>query len=463
MTARLQTWWNQPSGGWEVLRIALPMIVSTLSWALMMFIDRVFLFWDSQAAVAASLPAAMVFFAVVCLPLGICGYTNAFVSQYFGAGRPERIGPAVWQGVWVALVAAPLMLAIVPLAPKIFAVADHAADVQELEVEYFVILLYGAGFLLAGEALQGFFTGRGLTLTVMIVTALAAGVNIVLDYLWIFGYGGFPAMHIAGAAWATNVAYAFKAVAFLVLMLRRDTREHYATTRCRWDGELASRLLRFGTPSGLQLVCEVLGFTVFMLYLGRLGETELAATNLAFNISSFAFMPVFGLGIATVTLVGQRLGEDRDDLAARATWSACALAVVYMAILSTFYVVVPDVILSFYFYGREGPNQAELHAMAVVLLRYVAAYNLLDALGIVLVSALKGAGDARFVMWVTLVMAGLLTFASWLAVGPLQAGLHGCWWLVVAWVWIVGVVYFIRFRQGRWRQMRVIEPAVDAA
>ena len=79
-----------------------------------------------------------------------------------------------------------------------------------------------------------------------------------------------------------------------------------------------------------------------------------------------------------------------------------------------------------------------------------------------LVSALKGAGDARFVMWVTLVMAGLLTLGSWAAVGPLRAGLHGCWWLVVAWVWIVGVVYFVRFRQGRWRQMRVIEPAADA-
>jgi MATE family multidrug resistance protein len=162
----------------------------------------------------------------------------------------------------------------------------------------------------------------------MVVTALAAGLNIVLDYLWIFGYGGFPAMHIAGAAWATNVAYAFKAVAFLVLMLRCEVRERYATTRFRWNGELAARLLRFGTPSGLQLLCEVLGFTIFMLYLGRLGKNELAATNVAFGISSFAFMPVFGLGIATVTLVGQRVGENRDDLAARATWSACALAVV---------------------------------------------------------------------------------------------------------------------------------------
>ncbi len=462
MIARLRTWWNQPSGGREVLAIALPMIVSTLSWAVMMFIDRVFLLRDSQAAVAASLPAAMVFFAVACLPLGICGYTNAFVSQYFGAGRPERIGPVVWQGAWVALAATPLMLAVVPLAPIVFALANHAADVQKLEVEYFSVLLYGAGFMLAGEALQGFFTGRGRTRTVMVVTALAAGLNILLDYLWIFGHAGFPAMHVAGAAWATNVAYAFKAAAFFVLMLRRDARQRYATTRCRWDGELAARLLRFGTPSGLQLLCEVLGFTIFILFLGWVGETELAATNMVFAISTFAFMPVFGLGIATVTLVGQRLGEDRDDLAARATWSACVVAVGYMAILSTFYLLTPDLTLYLFFRGGSELNEAQLRDMAVVLLRFVAAYNLLDALGIVLISALKGAGDTRFVLYVTLVMAALLTVASWLAVGPLGVGLYGCWWLVVAWVWIVGVVYFVRFRRGRWRQMRIIEPAVDA-
>ncbi len=463
MTARWQRWWNEPAGGRDVLRVALPMVVSVLSWTVMNFIDRVFLMWDSRTAVAACLPSAMVFWAVVCLPLGICGYTNTFVAQYLGAGRRERIGPAVWQGVWVALAATPLMLAVVPLAPAIFAVADHAADVQKLEVEYFEILCYGAPFLLVAEALQGFYTGRGLTLTVMAVNAAAAGVNVVFDYLWIFGQAGFPAMHIAGAAWATNLALACKAAAFLALVLGRKARRRYATASgCRWDAKLATRLLRFGGPSGLQLACEVLGFTIFMLYLGRLGETSLAATNLTFNISSFAFMPVFGLGIATATLVGQRLGENRDDLAARATATACLIAVAYMAFISAFYVLTPDLLLFLYFRGTSEVQAAELRDTTVVLLRFVAAYNLLDAIGIIFIGALKGAGDTRFVLLVTLVMAGLLTGASWLAIGPLQAGLHACFWLVTAWVWIVGVIYFARFRQGRWRQMRVIEPAVEA-
>lgn len=460
----LRHWWNQPAGGREVLRLAMPMVISSLSWTLMMVIDRIFLFHDSQQALEASLPAAMVFWMVISLPLGICGYTSTFVSQYFGAQRPERIGLAVWQGIWLAIACSPVLLAVVPWAAVIFDWAGHAAEIRPLEVEYFRIVCFGAPLMLVAEALQGFYTGRGRTLTVMVVTAAAALVNIVFDYLWIFGHGGFPAMHIAGAAWATNLAMLFKAVVFLVLILRREARERFGTTRgCRFDGQLFGRLLSYGGPSGVQMFLEVSGFTFFLLYLGRLGGTPLAATNLTFGISSFAFMPVLGLGIATATLVGQRLGEDRDDLAARATWSACGLAIAYMAIISVFYLLVPQVLLYFYFWQKRPDNYLELSQTAVVLLRYVAAYNLLDAIGIVLISALKGAGDTRFVLGVSFIMAGLLTAASWLAIERVGAGLHGCWCLVTAWVWIVGVVYFARFRQGRWRAMRVIEPVADAA
>jgi len=463
MTARLRDWWNRPAGGREVLRVALPMVVSMLATSVMYFTDRIFLNWDSQESVAAALPAGMVFWNVISLPLGICGYASTFVAQYYGAGRMERIGPAIWQGVWVALAATPLVLLTVPLAPWIFGVAAHAPDVQRLEVEYYQICCYGAGFMLVAEALQSLYTGRGATTTVMLVNTVAAGINSVFDYAWILGNWGFPAMGIAGAAWSTNLGMAIKAAIYLVLVLRRHVRREFATdSGCRWDGTLLRRLLRFGGPSGLQMACEILGFTVFMLFLGRLGGMELAATNLAFNVSAFAFMPVFGLGIACSTLVGQHLGENRDDLAARATWTSCQMAVGYMVVISIFYLVTPQVLLALYFYGANDPRAAEVRGTIVVLLRYVAAYNLFDALGIVFVSAIKGAGDTRFVMGVTLIMAALLIVASWLAVGPLQAGLHTCWWLVVAWVWIVGAIYFVRFRQGQWRQMRVIEPAVEA-
>ena len=208
---------------------------------------------------------------------------------------------------------------------------------------------------------------------------------------------------------------------------------------------------------------DVLGFTVFILLVGRLGGAQAEATTMAFSISTFAFMPIYGLGMAAGILVGQRLGENRDDLAARATWTTLWIALVYMSVISLLYVLTPELFLYGFFAAGDSPvsDQTEVRAMAATLLRFVAAYNLLDAMLMIFVSAIKGAGDTRFVMRVSLVMAAFLATASWLCVERYNVGVFGCWALITAWVWILGVVFLVRFMQGRWRDMRVIETRAE--
>jgi MATE family multidrug resistance protein len=101
--------------------------------------------------------------------------------------------------------------------------------------------------------------------------------------------------------------------------------------------------------------------------------------------------------------------------------------------------------------------------MAAVLLRFVAAYNLLDATQLVFVGALKGAGDTQFLLRVSLILGGLLAGFSWLSVEVLKLGVYGCWMLVVFWCWIAAAVYVARFWQGKWRRMRVIEAGESPA
>src|SRR5690606_20858204 len=113
----------------EVLVMALPLVISSLSWTIMTFVDRVLLKWESGDAMTAAFAAGTVWFSTLCLPLGIAMYTSTFVSQYFGAGRHERIGLAVWQGVWLALAVSPLLLLAIPLAPSLFSLAGHTESV----------------------------------------------------------------------------------------------------------------------------------------------------------------------------------------------------------------------------------------------------------------------------------------------------------------------------------------------
>jgi MATE family multidrug resistance protein len=421
--------------------------------------------WMSGTAMAAAFSASVAWFSVICLPLGICAYANTFVAQYEGAGQRERIGLVVWQAMWVAIGFTPLAVLCYALAPPLFALADHTPETLAYEVEYFQIMCFAAPPMLIAQAGAAFYSGRGQTWVVMIVDAAAALLNLVLDYCWIFGYYGFPEWGLAGAAWATVLSTWVKAVAYVLLPFQRKHRVEFGTlSGLRFDRELVNRILYYGGPSGFQMLLDVTGFTVFILLIGRLGSVEAEATSMAFSISSLAFMPIYGLHLAVSVLVGERLGENRDDLAAQATYTTLHIALLYMLLISILYVLAPGIFLRGFYPDAASLDTGQVAVMqlAARLLQFVAAYNLLDATLMVFVGALKGAGDTQFILRVSLVLAALLAGFSWLSVEVWQLSVYGCWVLVVLWVWGAAATYFLRFKQAKWRQMRVIKTVVKA-
>jgi MATE family multidrug resistance protein len=454
------SWWSRPGGGREVMRVSAPLVVSAMSWTVMTFIDRVMLNWVSGAAMAAAFTSSAAWFAMLSLPLGVCSYTNTFIAQYDGAGQPQRIGQVFWQAVWIAIGFAPFVLLAIPLAPSLFALAGHSTESTQLEVTFFQILCVGAPALILAQSGSAFYSGRGRTWVVMLVDASAAVLNLVLDYCWIFGNLGFPAWGIKGAGWATAVSLWVKAIVYLLLPLQRAHREKFGTLRgMRINGELVRRILAYGCPSGLQMLLDVAGFTVFLMFIGRLGDVPAEATSMAFSISTLAFMPIYGLHLGVSVLVGEHLGENREEAAARATYTTLQVSWIYMAVISLLYVFVPGIFLrSFFLQGAAGTAaSASVAAMAAVLLRFVAGYNLLDATQLVFVGALKGAGDTRFLLRVSLLLAALLGGFSYFSVEVWHLSVYQCWTLIVFWCLIAAAMYVVRFLQGKWRRMRVIE------
>jgi MATE family multidrug resistance protein len=457
-----RSWWSRPGGGREVMRVSAPLVVSALSWTVMTFIDRVMLNWVSGAAMAAAFTSSAAWFAMLSLPLGVCSYTNTFVAQYDGAGQDQRIGQVFWQAIWIALGFAPLVLLAIPLAPSLFAMAGHSAEATQLETTFFQILCAGAPALILAQSGSAFYSGRGRTWVVMLVDSSAAVLNLALDYCWIFGNLGFPAWGIRGAGWATVVSLWAKAIVYLLLPLQRVHRKRFGTVSgMRIDLELMRRVLAYGFPSGLQMLLDVAGFTIFIMFVGRLGDVPAEATSMAFSVSTLAFMPIYGLHLGVSVLVGEHLGENREDAAARATYTTLQLSWVYMVIISLLYIFVPGIFLrSFFLQGTAGSAaSASVAAMAAVLLRFVAGYNLLDATQLVFVGALKGAGDTRFLLRVSVLLAALLGGFSYLSVEVWRLSVYQCWTLIVFWCLIAAAMYVVRFCQGKWRRMRVIESA----
>jgi MATE family multidrug resistance protein len=446
-----------------VLRVAAPLVVSSLSWTIMSFFDRVFLNWVSGAAMDASFTSSVVWFAFLAFPLGICAYANTFVAQYDGASRQDRIGLVIWQAIWLSCGLGIVSLVLIPLAPALFELAGYTPEESADDIQYFQIICFCGPGLLISEASKTFYSGRGQTWVVMIVDAATAAIELGLNYVWIFGYMGFPAMGLAGAAWSTVVGMWLKAVVYLMLPIQRKHRAQFGTVAgMRWDGELLRRIAYFGWPSGLHILLDVTGFTVFVFVLNGLGEVAKQATSLAFSVSSLAFMPIYGLHIAASVLVGERLGEDRDDLAARATFTTMQISWTYMAVISLLYAVTPQLFL-FGFFPEGAATTAEhiaVRDMAATLLLFVAAYNLLDATQMIFVGALKGAGDTQFLLRVSLALAALLATFSYLSVEVWKLNIFGAWTLVVFWCLIAAAAYGVRFWQGKWRRMRVIEKSL---
>lgn len=446
-------WWRRPCGGRDVLAIALPLVISTGTLSLMLFVDRMFLLWHSPAEMAASLPAGTLYWALVCLPLGIAGYTNTFVAQYHGADRPERVGLVTWQGFAIGVAATPLYLLAIPVAPLLFRLAGHESPLADHESVYLRTLLLGAGATVMAEALGAFYTGRGLTSVVMLVNVAATVLNGVLDYAWIFGRWGFPELGIEGAAWGTVVASWVKLAVFLVLVLRADAR-FGARAGLRLDAAVLRRLVLFGAPNGLQFVVECGAFAAITLAMGRFGERAMAATTLAFNVNMVAFIPMIGVSVAVSTLVGQQLTRGRPDLAERATWTAVALALAYSFLFALAYLTVPRLLMMGHASGLDHAEFAEIQELAVVLLRFVAAYCMFDALQLLFAAAIKGAGDTWFVLGNTTIVSSLVIgVGAWGSRGDLL-----WWWYVVTtWIGLLWVTFLARFLHGRWRTMRVIE------
>jgi MATE family multidrug resistance protein len=454
------TWWSRPNGGREVLRVAAPLIVSSLSWTILTFIDRMMLNHVSGSAMAAAFSSSVAWFAVAALPLGVCSYANTFVAQYDGARQPERIGRVIWQAIWIALGCSLIFLVAVPIAPYVFGLAKHDEEIFKYEIQFFQIMCAGGPAILISQSIAAFYSGRGQTWVMMIVEATIDILCIGVDYCWIFGHFGFPAWGVAGAASATVLCLWLKALVYLVLFLQRKHRERFGTTQglC-FDRELVQRMLKYGGPSGFQMLLDVTGYTVFILLVGRLGGIAAEATSMTFSISSLAFMPIYGLHIATSVLVGERLGENRDDMAASVTMTSLQIALGYMLFISLLYFFAPSIFLTGFF-GNEHVSSADQEAVreaAALLLKFVAAYNLLDATQMILVGALKGAGDTRFLLFVSLLLASLLAEFSYVSVQVWHLTVYGCWVLVVLWCTLSAVIYVLRFRQGKWRSMRVID------
>jgi len=463
-----------PGGSKELLKLALPLIVSQSFMTVQVFVDTILLSWHNPLEMTASFPAIMwywLFFGVLQVT---AGYTSTFVAQYTGANRPHRVGIAVWQGIYFALIAGVVFLVVAPLSPLLISIAGPPPELHRPQTVYLRCLSFAALPMLVMAAVNGFFSGRGQTWTVLGIEAFGTVVNILLASVLIFGEQGItklglpgipgtPALGIEGAGWATVAGSYAAALLAITLMLRKKFRDQYGTASgWRPERELFGRLMRFGGPAGMQVFLDVLVFHLFTLFVVKLGVAAAGATTLTVRLNMIAFLPMMGLGQAVCILVGQRLGENRPDLAEKSVYTGLKWSFGYMCLIALAYVGIPTLLVSPF--KPDDPAKAEEFAQIVsvvpTLMLFVAIFSLTDAVNLTFALALRGAGDTKYVTMLTFILAWPLMVIPTALTVWLGGNVYWCWAFATAHIMGMSVCFWFRFRGGKWKSMRVIEPGV---
>jgi len=449
---------HAPDSYRSIVLVSLPIIAGMAGRTIMMFCDRLFLARHSQLELQASLPAGILSFALLCIIFGTVSYSSAFVSQYFGAGDRKGCSKSLAQGLFLAMFSVPVLALMTVPGSMLLNLSGHAPDVLALEQTYFKILMISGSGPVFTAAASSFYNGRGKTIPAMLAVLAGAGLNIILDYVMIFGKLGFPEMGIEGAAIATAVSsYVPGIILTIGAFTGRTARSYKTRENFSFSWPLTKRILKFGFPSGLQIFMDVASFTIFIFIAGRLSPLDFTANNLAFSVNNLAFNPLLGFGFATTVIVGRCIGMGSTEMAIRATRRTLLLSLCYFVPLGVTFVLFPGFYTRLFYSPDSTCSIEELSSTAGKLLAIIAAWGVFDAINLMYSGALRGAGDTRFVVWVS----GLLAWLFWIP-GTLylysvrNSGIVELWLFTSFYVALYGLVFFFRFRAGVWKKIDLL-------
>jgi len=456
---------NAPETRWsgvrEVMGMSGPIILGSLSYTIMLFVDNVMVARLGTSALAAMGSAGLWSYILGCFIFGAVGCVSTFVSQSLGRGTLKNCAAYAWHGIYVAQAAIVVALVLWPLSGPIFRLMPHTPEVTRLETLYFQARLPGYVMMAMVAALASFFQGIGRPSVPMLVAIVANIANIGLNYLLIFGKLGFPRWGIAGAGIATVIAMTVQVVMLFGVFLSKPLNDRFETRRSfGFSGERIRELVRIGVPAGFMIFMDVFNWGIFStLIVGYFGDVALASHNAAISFTHLCFMPALGLNQGIAAIVGYYIGKKCIDRAYSRTYTAMKIAGIYMCATGLVFAVSGGYLIDFFFSDDPGVIR-----LGHILLLFSAAFQAFDAINIVASGSLRGAGDTRWMAVATFVLAYFVFLpASMLLAFAAGWGAIGAWTGATIYIVILSGILFTRFKRGEWQHIRIFAEDTDAS
>lgn len=378
--------------------------------------------------------------------------TTALVARFIGMGKPKEASDTVKQTfVMVILLGIAISLFAGAAASSILSFMGAEPEVVRVGTPYFKVVGYGFVFNVIAMGIASALRGAGDTRSPMVVNLAANGINIVLNYVLIWGKFGFPRWGVFGAGVATTFSRLVAAIWFTVIALKgeRNIRLDFSDGY-KPNAEILKRIFTIGFPAALEQGVLRTGQVFFAKVVSSLGTVTFAAHQTAMNILSLTFMPGQAFATGCTTLVGQYLGAKRPENAERCAYTSQNMGLAVGVTMA----------LVFLFFGKYiamlySNDMSVVLASAAVLKIYAFAQPF-QSIQFILAGGLRGAGDTKYPLYSTLVgmwfgRVGL----GWFFVNVVKMGLPGAWLGLAVDQIARGILIALRFRSGKWKEVRV--------
>ena len=430
-----------------MLSLAIPAALKHLVDILQILIDMLMVGVISTAALAA-VGLSMQFMMVinVLMTLYVIG-GNALISRFIGQRRKRRASSLLFTLTLFAIVLS-FFVSIAGYfgSAWLYEVMGSEADVVEQGSLYFEVLSLGLVLIFIDNLLYNALSAAGDTKSSLYIKLVSAGINAALNYVFIFGHFGFEAMGIAGAAYATLIAYFFNVVAYYVLIKRLNAKLDFLPLVRVKD---LIRALRVGSSAALDRGISSLSFLVFVSIIAAYGTAELAGYQVGLRIEGIAFMPGFGFSIAAMALVGQNIGAKQLDRAYNMGIISGRIAYIFMGSVGVILIIFPEFLVSFF------TKDALTVAVASQYLILVGLAQIPLAIMFVYSAALRGAGATKTTMYINVSSLWFLRVVPSYIAYEMGYGVVAIFIIMNVETLIKGIIYWYIYKKRVWLETKV--------
>ncbi len=435
----------------SILLVALPIILESLAQNVLNITDTAFMGRVGETSLGAAAIGSVFYFAFIMIAFGLGIGSQIIIARRVGENKSKAVGKVFVQTQYILVLIALSIFILLKLSlPILLEQIVESDDIRQEALKYLSLRIYGFFPAFLNVSFRAFFVGIAKTKVITYTTIIMTLVNIVLNYLLIFGNYGFPELGIKGAAIASVCAEITALIFFAIFTLIKVPHRNYLLFEySRISSRLVRRILKISYPLMLQYFVSLSCWFTFFIFIEKMGSLELAVSNIIRSVYIFMLLPIWGFSATVNTFVSQYIGKGQPDELWKILKKAIFLCIPMCMILIIPMAMFPNYVLSFF------TDDINIINSGISVYYVVLGTAPFLAVAILLFSALTGTGMTKISLLIEIFVLCVYMYFAWMVIIKLKLNLEIAWTVEYLYALMMGIASYLYLRFGKWRDNKI--------